>query len=285
MNKFDTIIIGYGPAGISCSIYLKRYNHNVLVIGKDGGSLEKATKIENYYGIDSISGKDLVLKGIDQAKNLGIEVVKDEIIDITFLNGFSVKTKNSIYYSKTLVLALGAPKNTFSLAKDFEGKGVSYCATCDGFFYRKKRTALIGSKEFMLNEFNVLSNMINDLTVFTNGEKLEVILPENTKIVYDKIIKFDGKDKLEKIVTTNDSYDIDGAFIALGSQSSFTIAKHLGIALNDNYIKVNSNYETNIKGLYAIGDCIDGLKQVVKAASDGAICSTNITKYLKTLNN
>lgn len=281
MPKYDAIVIGSGPAGISCAVYLRRYNHNVLVIGKDEGSLAKAHKIENYYGIKSISGKDLVEQGIKQAKHLGIEVLKEEVIDIELFDSYKVRTDKNEYEANAIVLALGTTRNTFNLAKDYEGKGVSYCATCDGFFYRKKRVALIGSGQFMLNEYNVLSNMISDITVFTNGENLSVKLNDDTNVVTDKILAFTGEDKLEGIKTENKTYDIDGAFIAMGSQSAFTLAKHLGIGLNGAVIAVNSEYMTNIKGVYAIGDCIGGLLQVAKAVSDGANSAIYITKYLK----
>ena len=281
MNNYDSIIIGAGPAGISCAIYLKRYGLNPLVIANDNSVLFDAHEIENYYGINSISGKDLYYNGINQAKSLGIDVINDEAIDITFDMPFIVKTKNQEYSAKTICLALGSPKNKMNKAKKFEGEGVSYCAICDGFFYRKKKTGLVGSGDFMLHELEVLKPMIPDLTVFTNGVHVESSLLEGVKVVEDKIVSFDGNEHLESITTTNDTYEIYGCFIAEGAQSSFTFAKHLGLGLDGNNIIVDKNLMTNIPGIFAAGDCIGGLKQIIKAASDGAIAATAINKYLK----
>jgi thioredoxin reductase (NADPH) len=283
MNNYDTIIIGAGPAGISCAIYLKRYGLNPLVIGNNQTVLHDAHQIENYYGIKSISGTDLYNEGINQAKALDTEVIDDEAIDIVFDTPYIVETKSNRYSAKTVVLALGSPKNKNAKAKKFEGEGVSYCAVCDGFFYRKKKTGLVGSGDYMLHELEILKQMIPDLTVFTNGVHVESSLLDDVKVVEDKIISFNGEEHLESITTSKDTYEIYGCFIAEGAQSSFTFAKHLGIGLDGNNIIVDKNMMTNIPGIFAAGDCIGGLKQVVKAASDGAITANSINKYLKTL--
>ena len=154
---YDSIIIGKGPAGISAAIYLKRFGFNPLVIGKDGGALEKAHLIENYYGIDSISGNDLIEKGINQAKRLGIEVLTEEVIDISFFDNLTVTTKNNMYQAKTIVLALGASRNRYAKADKFEG--VSYCATCDGNFYRGADVAVIGGGNTAFEDALFLANI------------------------------------------------------------------------------------------------------------------------------
>lgn len=276
---YDSIIIGKGPAGISCAIYLKRYGYNPLVIGKDGGALEKAHLIENYYGIESISGHDLIESGINQAKRLGIDVLTEEVLDISFYDNLTVTTKDNIYQAKTVVLALGASRNRYALADKYEG--VSYCATCDGFFYRKKRLALIGNTSYMKHELEVLKNITNDITVFTDGLDLEVELDPSVKVITEKIVKINGDEKISSIVTTNHEIFIDGAFIAKGNASGFTIAKHLGIALDNNSIVVDKAFMTNIPGIFACGDIIGGLLQVSKAIADGANCATGINKFLK----
>lgn len=280
MNKYDSIIIGYGPCGISCAIYLKRYGYNPLVIGKDYGALKLAHNIENYYGIKSISGTELIDAGIKQAKDLGIDVITDEVLAIEMNDGFEVITANNKFYSKSLMLALGANRNKFSLANKFEGAGVSYCATCDGFFFRKKKTAIIGSGLYMKHELDVLKNIIPDLTIFTNGEELSFDVSD-IRVVKEKIISFNGDEVLQSITTTDNTYEIQGAFIANGSATGFSLAKHLGIALDKNNIIVDSNLMTNISGIFAGGDCIGGLLQVSKAVADGAIAATSISKYLK----
>ena len=280
MNNYDSIIIGTGPAGISCAIYLKRLGLNPLVISKGLGALADAHKIENYYGISSISGQELHEAGIKQVIDLGVEVINSEVIDIEISEDYIVVTKDCRYSTKAIMLALGTPRNKLSIASKFEGAGVSYCAQCDGFFYRNKKVAVIGSGEYMKHELGVLRNFINDITVFTNGKPLEVDV-EGVNVIYDKITSFNGDEYLESISTINQTYACDGAFIALDTQSSYTFAMHLGIGLNGNDIIVDSNMMTNLSGVFAGGDCIGGLKQIVKAASDGAIAAIAINKYLK----
>lgn len=280
MNNYDSIIIGSGPAGISCAIYLKRYGLNPLVISTGVGSLSDAHKIENYYGISSISGIELHQNGINQAKALGIEIKEEEAIDIEFGDEYTVVTKNNKYASKTIMLALGTPRNKMNIASRFEGVGVSYCAQCDGFFYRNKRVAVIGNGQYMKHELDVLRGFISDITVFTNGKELEANI-DGVRVIKDKITSFNGNDYLESISTANDIFPIDGVFIALDTQSSFTFAMHLGIGLRGNDIIVDEKLMTNLPGIFAGGDCIGGLKQIVKAASDGAIAAQSIKEYLK----
>lgn len=276
---YDSIIIGKGPAGISAAIYLKRYGYNPLVIGKDGGALEKAHLIENYYGIESITGNDLIESGINQAKRLGIDVLTEEVVDISFFDNLTVTTKDNVYQAKTIVLALGASRNRYVKADKFEG--VSYCATCDGFFYRKKKLALIGNGSYMKHELEVLENISKDITIFTDGLELEVEVNSEIKVITDKITDIIGDERIRTIVAGNESVDIDGAFIAKGNASGFTIAKHLGIALDNNAIVVDGDYMTNIPGIFACGDIIGGLLQVSKAVSDGALCASGVNKFLK----
>lgn len=276
---YDVIIIGQGPAGISCAIYLKRYNLNPLVIAKDYGALEVNSMIENYYGIKSIDGQELIKSGIDQAKELGIEVINEEVINIETYPSFEVVTAKNKYQTKSIFLATGKSRSKIYAKgfKELEGKGISYCATCDGFFYRKKRIGIIGSGDYMLSELDVLRNFTNDIIIFSDKE-IEGI---EEKVVYDKITEFYGNDVLEGVKTANNDYPLDAIFVALGSQNGYTFAKHLGLLLDkDNNIIVN-DYMTNIEGIFAGGDVIGGLYQIVKAASDGAIAATKIKKYLE----
>lgn len=265
---YDCIIIGKGPAGISCAIYLKRFNKSVLVIGKDFGSLEKATVINNYYGFKEISGIDLAKKGVEQALNLGIEVITDEVLEI---DGLTVKTKTNEYSAKTIFLATG--KTNKANIKGINDCLVSYCATCDGFFFRKKKIALIGYGSFMEHELEVLRNFSSDITVFSNS----ITNDENVIDGIVELLNVDGK----KIIKVNDkTYEFDGIFVAVNNDS-LAISKHLGIITdNNNKIEVK-NYETNIKGIFAGGDAITGVDQVSTAVADGANAAIVINKYLK----
>ena len=151
-EMYDIIIIGAGPAGISASLYAKRANMNVLVIYKGTSNLENATKIENYYGFpDGITGQDLYNSGIMQAKNLGVDFRVSEVTSIEYQQDcFNVKTPENEYNAKSVIISTGNKKLKPNIKgiNEFEGKGISYCAICDGFFYRNKKVAVIGSGEF-----------------------------------------------------------------------------------------------------------------------------------------
>lgn len=280
---YDSIVIGIGPAGISASIYLKRFNLDVLCIGKDNGALEIAEVIENYYSKGRASGRQIVEDGIKQAIEIGVLVNKDEVLAIEYADdGFLVVCKKGKYMAKTVVIATGKSRNTFSIAKKYEGKGVSYCATCDGFFYKNKKLALIGYNDYMLHELNHLYNMTKDITIFTNGHKLEVENKYNLNVITEKITDFYGDEKFSGIKINEKNYDFDGCFIALGSANAVSLAKHLGLEITPlNDLKVDEKFMTNIPGIFACGDVVGGMQQIVKAASDGAICASNISKYIR----
>ena len=277
---FDCIVVGSGPAGISCAIYLKRFGLNVLVIGKDEGTLKIDSSIENYYGIDSIKSVDLINNGILQAKNLGIEVLKEEVINIELSNDFIVVTNGGIYTSKSVFLGTGKARKKLNVKglKEFEGKGISYCAVCDGFIYRKKRIAVIGSGDYMKAELEVLKMFTKDLIVFTNGSDVDV---KDVLVVKDEIVEFAGYGPLKSIVTKDNTYDVDAAFIAVGSQDSLSLAKHLGLIVDESGDLIVTKSHTNISGIFAGGDCVQGVKQIVKAASDGCVAAYEIKEYLR----
>ncbi|MDE6946453.1 MAG: NAD(P)/FAD-dependent oxidoreductase [Anaeroplasmataceae bacterium] len=276
---YDAIIIGKGPAGISTAIYMKRYGYSPVILAKDGGALERVKEIENYYGIPSISGKELIELGVQQAKHLDIPIFDEEVIEITKETHFKVITNLHSYDAKTVVLACGTSRNRFTKADSFEG--VSYCATCDGFFYRKKKVALIGSGAYMAHELSVLENICKDIIVFTNGKPLETKISSDITVITEPIVEVLGNTHIEGIKTTKETYPIEGCFIAIGNASGFTLAKHLGMELKGNSIVVNPEMRTNIEGLYACGDAVGGLLQVSKAVGEGAVCATSIVNYLK----
>lgn len=286
---YDCIIIGKGPAGISGAIYISRSNLKVLVIGKNDTALKKAHLIENYYGFeDPITGEELFEKGIKQAEKQNIEIKNDEVVDIKWNdNFFTVITVNSEYEAKTILLATGKSRNSANIngIKEFEGRGISYCAICDGFFYKNKKIAVIGSGEYAIHEAEILKNVSNDVTIFTNGREL----PQNrsieiTNYIEGKIDAIKGKEKASKIVLAdNTEYDIDGIFIAEGTATSVDFAKKLGIFLDNNNIKVDENMQTNIPGIYAAGDCTGGLLQISKAIYDGAKSGLSIARKIKNI--
>lgn len=276
---YDCIIIGKGPAGITAAIYLKRYGYEPLIIAKDGGSLEKVKDIENYYGFSHITGPELLKLGEQQAKGLDIQIMEEEVLEINKEVHFIVETNQSSYEAKTVILACGTSRNRYAKADQFDG--VSYCATCDGFFYRKKKIAIIGNGQYMAHELSVLENICKDITIFTDGLPLEVETNSTIPVVLDPISKIGGDTHIESIEAGGKTYPVEGCFIAIGKASGFTLAKHLGIGLNGNSILVDQNLMTNIDGLFSCGDSIGGLLQVSKAVGEGAVCATSVSTYLK----
>lgn len=282
----SVIIIGYGPAGISAAIYLKRQGIDPLVIGKDLGALEGyESEIENYYGFATpILGKDLIRNGLEQANHFGIDIVTDSVISLKSMeHGFSVVTPHDVFETNVVLLATGKTRRTMHRQgfTKFKGKGISMCATCDGYFYRRKKVAIIGCGPYMMHELEYLKKITQDLTIFTDGNPLtyDIDIP----IVTDKILSFMGEEKLTHIQTDHAIYPIDGAFIALGIPSSVEFASQLGVIIEKNNLVVDEQYMTNIPGLFAAGDIIGGKLQIAKAVYDGMNAADAIYAYIKEL--
>lgn len=223
--------------------------------------------------------------GINQAKNLGIEVKNEEVLKIEVEQTcFAVTTEKNKFKTKTVVLATGNKKNTPKIkgVKEFEGKGISYCAICDGFFYKNKNVAVIGSGNYAISETNDLINISKEITILTNGEKAPEIRADNVKINEKEILEVIGKERVEEIrFTDNTTLKTEGIFIAEGIAGSSEFAKKLGILVQKNTIIVNEKMETNIPGIYACGDCTGGLLQISKAVYQGTVAGLEIVKYLK----
>lgn len=286
---YDVIIIGAGPAGISASLYTKRANLNTLILYNDESGLEKADLIENYYGFEKgINGKQLYNTGIKQAENIGVEVKKEEVIKIeNNIEDFNVITSNNKYKTKTLIFATGNKKNKPKIKgiEKFEGRGVSYCAICDGFFYRNRSISVIGNGNYAISETNELINIANDITILTNGEEAPEFRADNVKITTKPIDEILGDKKVEEIkFKDGTTMKTEGIFVAQGVAGSAEFAKKLGIMTSKDKIVVNENMQTNIKGIYACGDCIGGLLQVSKAVADGAIAGLQVINYIKANN-
>lgn len=283
------IIIGSGPAGISAALYLQRSGQiEVTVISSGIGSLEKAEKIENYYGFpEPLTGEQLHKQGIEGAKKLGVRFIEEEVVSLTFSSDFKpiAITDKCEYPADALLIATGAARKSINVkgVKEFEGKGVSYCAVCDAFFYKGKDVCVIGSGEYALHEAMVLSDTSSSVTILTNGIEMTAELPDNIKLNKNKIISIDGNNKVEGITfESGEQLSVSGVFIALGIAGSGDLARKVGAELDNNgRIKVNQNMGTNIPGLYAAGDCTGGTLQVHKAVYDGATAALAMIKYLK----
>ena len=284
IKVYDITIIGAGPAGISAALYAKRAGANVLVLYYGESNLDKAEKIDNYYGfVNGIDGKTLYNNGIEQAKKLGIEVKQEEVLHIEKVGElFKIKTEKEEYESKATIISTGNKKlrpNIKGIIK-LEGKGISYCAICDGFFYRNKNVVVIGNGKFAVSEANDLKNIVNNVKILTNGDKIEINTDFET--INKKIKEIHGEDKVEYIEFEDGSkLEVDGIFIALGEAGGTDFAKKMGIMLNKDNIIVDENMQTNIEGLYSCGNVTGGMLQVCKAIYEGAKAGLAATKYVK----
>ena len=282
---YDVIIIGSGPAGISASLYTKRAGLETLIVSKGIGTLNKVAKIENYYGTPNISGKEIQEIGEKQAKNLNIEIKNEEVMQIDYDKNFIVKTLNYEYEAKTIIIATGNNRKSANIKgiKEFEGKGVSYCTTCDGFFYKGKEVAVLGNKEYAIHEAQNLLPIAKSVTMLTNGEQPVEKRTEGIEIEENKIREFRGTNSIEEIeFEDNTKKKIDGVFVALGTASSSDLARKLGVILDEkNNIKVDNKMETNIKGVYACGDCTGGILQISKAVYEGMVAGMSAIQFIK----
>ncbi len=291
---YDVVIIGSGPAGISASLYTKRANLNTLIITKQAGTIDKIGRIDNYYGFPlGITGKELSESGIQQAKNLGVTFAYDEVVKIEMLpdNHFQIETINQMYMAKTVILATGTArkKPTIKGIKELEGRGVSYCATCDAFFFRGKDVAVLGNGEYALHEAEELKPIAKSVTILTNGEELvEKRSPilQDVEVLSEPIRELRGEKQVEEIEFENQTKKkIDGIFIAIGTATSSDLAKKIGIQTNEKeQIIVDKNGQTNIKNIFACGDCTGGILQIAKAVYEGMVAGMSVIQAIRNQN-
>lgn len=292
MKDFDLTIIGGGPAGISAALYAVRAGFKVLIIHNGPLALEKAHKIENYYGFpQGISGSQLYENGIEQAENIGAAVVKAEVTNVSIADdlSFNIAAKDNVYNCRSLILATGNKKLRPAIKNiaDFEGRGVSYCAICDAFFYRKKNVVVIGNGQFALSEAEDLKNVVSSLTVLTNGEDAQTIktLSDGSlKIDERRITEIKGNEqgKVSAVVFADGSeLKTDGIFIALGEAGACNFAKKIGLLLDGDSIKTDEKMQTNVPGIFACGNAAGGLLQVSKAVYEGAVAGLSAVEFLK----
>ena len=278
------IIIGAGPAGISAALYAVRGNLDPLVINNGIGALEKAEKIENYYGLEHpLSGQELYDTGIAQAKALGVRILDAQVLGVGGFDTFVVKTTEGEFETQSLILATGSKRAAPKIpgVKEFEGKGVSYCAICDAFFYRGKDVAVLGNGAYALHEIGDLSGVAESVTLLTNGVEPNGDFG-NIKIITDPIDSLYGENRLSGVkFKDGSSLPVSGLFIALGSAAASDLAKKVGAPVEGNSIKVGADMSTGLPGLFAAGDCTGGLLQVSVAVGEGAKAAMSAIKFVK----
>jgi thioredoxin reductase (NADPH) len=300
----DLIIIGSGPAGLTASIYASRYKLDHLIFGvEQGGQMNEIYAIENWPGDISIPGKDLISRMTAHVENYGVKIRQESVLSINPLeNGtFQIETSSEKYQSKSLILAMGAQYRKMNIPgeKEFIGKGVSYCATCDAMFFREKTVAVAGGGNSAAVVAMELRDFAKKVYLIHKEEKLsaEPILLDKIKaekkieiIDGTNILEIQGKDKVEKIILDrayNDKtyLDVDGVFIEVGTEPGVQLARKLGVETDEqNYIKTKEDMGTNIPAIFAAGDITTGsnkFRQVLIASAEGAIAANGVYKMLK----
>jgi thioredoxin reductase (NADPH) len=294
---YDVLIIGCGPAGLSAAIYASRGQLKTAIFGNaTKGNLYKAHVIGNYFGFpEGPSGPELIEKGIAHAKKFGAEIMENEIVDVQ-VNAdetFTLKTEKQVeYQSKTVIIATG---QSYALSgikneKELTGKGVSYCAVCDGFFFKGKNIVVVGNGNYAGEEALQLHNYTPKITILSHGkdfefsEEIKTALEKNGIKTQktDRIKEIGGTDKVEKIIfTSGEEMPVEGVFLAIGVASALSYAKKLGLEMNGNYLKINENGETNIKGIFGAGDCTGSPSQVATSVGGGCCAALSAIKLIK----
>lgn len=286
---YDVIIIGAGPAGMSASIYLKNANKNVLILEKDtpGGKILKAKKINNYLGLNNVEPSEIAYEMYNQVLENNIEIRKEKVIEIDKIdNKTIVKTNKNTYETKYILLSCGRVEKTLNLDMEEEllGKGVSYCAECDGNLYKDKIVTVIGNNNDSIEDARYLSgiarkvNYINYSKDKIDFKEENIFTVENLKVT--KLCAEDGV--LTKILLDNgQEINTDALFILTGYTPNSNFIEKLKISTKDGYIIVDKNMKTNIDNIYASGDIIKkDLYQIITAAAEGAVAAVSIAKLL-----
>lgn len=292
MEVKDLIIIGAGPSGVSAAIYAKRANLDFIIFEKFaiGGQVINAFEVENYPGFNKIFGSDLAINFMNNLTALNVEVKYEEVVSLEKNEDiFILKTSlDNVYYAKNVILALGSNPRKLNLPNEdqFTGRGISYCAMCDGNFYKDKEILVYGGGNSAISEALFLTNIVKKLTIVSRSNLRadkslveELSSKQNVDVLENKLVdsliidnnEIKGvklKDKFNNEIT---SLNIEGIFVYIGAIPSTSFLTNLGILNKEGYIEVNNHFETKINNLYAIGDVINkDLRQIVTATNDGA---------------
>lgn len=281
----NIIIVGSGPAGVSAALYTARAGLDTTVLTKGSGALDRAEMIQNYYGFaEPISGAELERRGIEGAKAVGVKFVNTEVVGLTYTDRLTVETLTGDYPADAVILATGASRAVPKIPglPGLEGHGVSYCATCDAFFYRGKDVAVLGNGEYALHEVQALLPVAKSVTLLTNGMPLTAEFPPEVKVYVDKVNAILGEERVSGVqLVDGTELPLAGVFVAMGVAGSTALARKLGAEVNGNRIVTDEHMMTTILGLYAAGDCTGGLLQVAKAVYEGALAGTEAVKALR----
>lgn len=295
---YDIIIIGAGPAGMTAALYALRANKKVLVIEAKsyGGQIVNASKIENYPAIDEISGFDYATILYNQVKNMGAEFKFETVERVN--EDKTVVTNNGTYSAKAVIIATGSENKKLNIENEqrFVGKGVSYCATCDGNFYKDKVVAVNGGGNTALEDALYLSDIASKIYLIHRRDEFrgeakyvdELRNKSNVEFILNSTIKsINGNEKLESITVIDKDentkdINVDGLFIAIGQEPKNQIFKNVANVNDNGYIESDENLHTNVDGIYVAGDTrVKFLRQLTTAVSDGSIAATQAIKEMK----
>ncbi len=297
---YDIIVVGSGPAGLTAAIYARRADKSVLVIEKEtfGGEITHSPKVENYPGFIEMSGNEFADKLIDQATNLGAVIEMDNITDAEKNGGvFLVTGEYGSYEGRSLIIASGSKHRRLGLEKEEEltGNGISYCAVCDGPFFKGMEVAIIGGgnsalqEAVMLSEYCTKVTVVQDMPFLTGEKKLQEILEkrDNVEIILGVTVKaLEGDDKLTALTLeskqdgTKTSLAVDGAFVAIGQVPENKAFEKLVELDERGYIVSGEDTLTKTEGVFAAGDCrTKAIRQIVTATGDGAVAAVAACKF------
>lgn len=296
---YNTVIIGSGVAGMTAAIYLARANISVCILEKEvpGGQITRTSIIDNYPGFTSIEGPDLAINMHNQVTNLKVPYFYTEALEIIDnQNNKIVKIKDKEIVCKNIIIASGRSSRKLNIMGEEKliGKGISYCAVCDGGLYKDKSVAVIGGGKAALEETLYLSKICSDVTLIHRRDEFradsnlieDVKSKQNINILTNKkVVEFkEENNKLSSIIISNQNGEleeikVDGCFEYIGQVPNTSNFQNLNILDQDGYVEINEHYETKIKNIYAIGDCIKKeLYQIITACNDGAVVASRIAK-------
>ncbi len=280
--RYDSIIVGAGPAGLSAALTLKIRNKNILLITNTEISekVTKAHEINNYLGIPAVTGKELGEKFLNHGKSLGIEMIKDRINTAYSMGDyFTIQTKtNQIYESQTVIIATGVTFGKPYVGEtEYLGRGVSYCATCDAPLYRDKQIVIIGASKKEEAEADFMAEICSRVT-YIPTYKENVQVSAKVQVVRDTPLEIKGAMKAERLVMRDREIEADGFFILRDSVSPSQLVP--GLQMDGNHIQVNRKMETNIPGCFACGDIVGTPYQYIKAAGEGNVAAISVVEFL-----
>lgn len=279
--SYDCIIIGSGPAGLSAAINLKTYQKNFLWFGNAQMSekVQKAEKVVNYPGMPELTGLELSKAFVAHKESQGLEIVDKIVSSVYDMGGYyAVMAENQFYETESIILATGVvTANQYPGESDFVGRGVSYCATCDGALYKGKTIAVVSTAKRFEHEVDFLADLAEKVYLFAYYKECEIDR-DNVKLVKKPIKEIKGGFRVEELSLGEENLKVDGVFIMRNAIAPTTLLNTLEVA--DGHIVVNRQMETNLKGVYAAGDCTGKPYQYAKAVGEGNVAAHSVIEYL-----